>query len=56
MSTVSILTSLLKKKQQAVHILWSQILQWIIRKVFEEGKNQLLTLSNFLREKKSRGD
>lgn len=51
MSTVSILTSLLRKKQQAVHTLRNQTLQWIIKEVFEEDKNQLLTLSNFLREK-----
>lgn len=50
MSTVSILTFLLRKKQQAVHTLQNQILQWIIREVFEEDKNQLLTLSNFLRK------
>lgn len=49
MSTVSILTFLLRKKQQAVHTLQNQMLQWIIREVFEGDINQLLTPSNFLR-------
>lgn len=52
MSTVLILTSLLRKKQQAVHTSWNQTLQWLIREVFEEDTNQLLTLSIFLRKKK----
>lgn len=53
MSTVLILTSLLRKKQQAVHTSWNQTLQWLIREVFEEDTNQLLTLSIFLRKKKN---
>lgn len=56
MSTVSTLTSLLRKKRQAVHTLQTQILQWIIREVFEEYKKSIAHPVKFFEEKKSRGD
>lgn len=51
MSTVSILTSLLRKKQQAVHSVWNQVLQWMIREVFEEEQKSIAHPVKFFEEK-----